>query len=314
MSGSRIALAVGIAVAIGVGFATRPDDRTVPVPGPVYRMDDRIDEGSGLVASATWPGVFWTHNDSGDDPVLYAVNGAGRLVREVPVAGAEAVDWEDLSRGPEGELFVGDMGNNDSDRDDLIVYRIAEPDPYGAGSAEVIGTIRFSYPDQQRLGGVENFDAEGLFFDRDTLYLLTKHRDDLDTTLYRFPALQGEVVLERLGDFTVGGDPDRYGGMVTAADLHPDGGILAVLTYHALFLFDRPGPGEHWLSRLRARVDLDQDVLDQCEAVAWDGWSVLITNEDGAIFRVPGAVHASPATYPPVADVAGAGGASPPAR
>ena len=34
--------------------------------------DKSISESSGLVASRTMPGAYWTHNDSGDGPFIYA--------------------------------------------------------------------------------------------------------------------------------------------------------------------------------------------------------------------------------------------------
>ena len=35
---------------------------------------DPIDEASGIAASRKNPNVLWTHNDSGDGPLLYALN------------------------------------------------------------------------------------------------------------------------------------------------------------------------------------------------------------------------------------------------
>src|SRR5258708_2905483 len=35
-------------------------------------QDSSITESSGIVASRTTPGLFWTHNDSGDGPFIYS--------------------------------------------------------------------------------------------------------------------------------------------------------------------------------------------------------------------------------------------------
>ena len=277
---------------------------TVPVVVDVPQLDEAVLESSGLVRSPRHPGVFWTHNDSGGQAELFAVTAEGVLLRRVPVLGAQAVDWEDVAFDGAGHLWIADTGNNANVRQDLTVYRVSEPDPAGTAPAVVDRTVRFRFPDQAAFPDTQamNFDAEALFWAEGTLWLASKHRSDLDTTLYRFPATEGEVVLERVATFTVGGDPDHYGGMVTAADLHPSGRFLALLTYHAVFVFGVPDASGNWLSRLVHTVPLDQAVMDQCEGIAWDGWSLVITNERRAIHRLADPFRAArfPVTSPKV--------------
>ncbi|MCA9528445.1 MAG: hypothetical protein KC549_19305, partial [Myxococcales bacterium] len=244
-------------------------------------------EASGLVASRQHPGVFWTHNDSGDEARVFAVRSDGRILGEVAIQGATHVDWEDVAVDDAGHLYLADFGNNRSVRADLRVYRLPEPAP-GADRARVDRVLAFRYPDQTRWPDPEErFDAEALFWARGALYLLTKHRQDGRTALYRFPDLSGaagEQVLVRVGERQV--DADAKLGRVTAADVTPDGAHLVVLTYGALLLFDRPATGDDYLANLQRRIDLDPKVLRQCEAVAWDGEDVLVTNEQGDIFRL----------------------------
>src|SRR5687767_4556689 len=71
-----------------------------------------ISESSGLVASRRHDGVFWTVNDSGNAPVLYAITREGKAIAEFPVD-AKNVDWEDLAIDDAGHLYVADVGNND---------------------------------------------------------------------------------------------------------------------------------------------------------------------------------------------------------
>src|SRR4051794_6987818 len=45
------------------------------------RIDSReITESSGLAASRKHPGVFWTHNDSGNGPYIFAITRDGHLL------------------------------------------------------------------------------------------------------------------------------------------------------------------------------------------------------------------------------------------
>src|SRR5262249_9269918 len=59
-----------------------------------------IRESSGIAASRRNAGVFWTHNDSGDGPFIYAFDRQGKHRGVWRVAGAGAVDWEDMAIGP----------------------------------------------------------------------------------------------------------------------------------------------------------------------------------------------------------------------
>ena len=56
----------------------------------------------------------------------------------------------------------------------------------------------------------------------------------------------------------------------TGADLSPDRSRLAVSTYDALWIFDRPADGDNWLAGTASRLALDRAVAKQLEAVSWD--------------------------------------------
>ena len=77
----------------GQAYAPRVLEELAPLP-PELR------EASGLSLSRTQPGVVWAHNDSGDAPVLYAIDLKGKLLAKVGVMNATATDWEDISSGP----------------------------------------------------------------------------------------------------------------------------------------------------------------------------------------------------------------------
>lgn len=265
-------------VGVGVWLLMRTS-----VAGPV--LDGAVDESSGLVASRLHPGIWWTHNDSGGAAILYAVRADGSLVAQVRVRGARNVDWEDLTLDASGRIWIADIGNNRSNRNDLTLYAVPEPPLDGSGAVDVVETLPVHYPEQTGWPDPRrNFDAEALFADGDDLFILTKHRGDTQTVLYAVPPDGGALI--RRSSFDVGGDPDNYGGRVTAADLSADGRFLAVLTYHAIFIFGRPDDGD-WLSVPIGEIPLDQWLLRQCEAIAWVGPLLVVTNEAGRIFTFP---------------------------
>ncbi|MGY5129274.1 hypothetical protein [Streptomyces nigrescens] len=102
--------------------ADEPDGFTI--------SDPRITESSGLTASRTHPGIYWTHNDSDDGPYLYAVDGkSGRTVARITLRGVGAPrDVEAIAAGPDGDLYIGDIGDNlGGSWNHVWIYRFPEP-------------------------------------------------------------------------------------------------------------------------------------------------------------------------------------------
>ncbi|MFI7383406.1 WD40 repeat domain-containing protein [Streptomyces sp. NPDC049813] len=93
-------------------------------------QDPRITESSGLAASRAHPGVYWTHNDSDDGAYLYAVDGrTGKTLATLTLTGIGSPrDVEAISVGPDGDLYVGDIGDNlGGTWDHVWIYKLPEP-------------------------------------------------------------------------------------------------------------------------------------------------------------------------------------------
>ena len=263
----------------------------------------QVDECSGVERGRD--GVLWVHNDSGDSARFFALDPSGALLAEVRVDGARNVDWEDITRDDAGHLYLGDFGNNRNARRDLCVYVVDEPDVRATAGGivhiPVLRTLPFRYADQTAYPDPEqlNFDCEAMFWDAGALWLLTKHRSDIATTLYRLdPAAQGEQVLEPLASADIGSP-------VTAADCSADGRVLAVLSYQYLHVFDRPAAGG---THLRGPVHALLIEGRQCEGLCFDGDRLLFTNEQRDIHCLPLAYARTRDRYlprSPVADVPG---------
>src|SRR5689334_13067270 len=52
-----------------------------------------LSESSGLTASPTREGVFYTHNDTGNPAFLFAIDRNGRSIGAYEVKGARLIDW-----------------------------------------------------------------------------------------------------------------------------------------------------------------------------------------------------------------------------
>jgi hypothetical protein len=190
-------------------------------------------ETSGLARSRRAPDRFWTHNDSGNDPVLYPLSGEGAALGAVRVKGASLSDWEDIaSASCSGGacLYIGDTGDNRAGRALVTVYEVAEPEP--AATETATATARHArFPDQAQ-------DAEALFALPDgALFIVTKGRHG-PISLYRFPAsaTAGDTAtLERVRQLAP--QPRNQADRVTAASASPDGRWVALRTYRTLYLY-----------------------------------------------------------------------------
>lgn len=231
------------------------------LPGMLTRIQAApVNEGSGLCPSVRHKGVFWTHNDSGDGPILYAIHLDGSLVATYKVEGAKARDWEDIDISSDGVLYIADVGNNNHKRTDLTIYTVAEPEELvDEGTLKVQTAIPVTYPDGK-------YNCEALFLDAEgTPALITK--DPGPARIYRL-GKEGWEFEQELPT------PD----VVTGADLSDDH-RLAVSTYLGFVVFKRDDEGT-WTQSHRTFA-----VLEQCEAVCWHNDALLLTSEQRALFR-----------------------------
>jgi len=296
-------------VASGCAVAPCPSPPQGPVPPePFARIaSEAVREASGLVASRRHPGVYWTHNDSGDRARVFAIGLDGRVRGEFQVEGARNVDWEDIATDDAGNLYLADCGNNLNVRKDLVVYRVAEPDDVESGGIlRVQSRHAFRYADQKVFPDMAcfNFDAEGLFWMEGDLWILTKHRTTRGTRLYRLPLGEGDegMALEPVMGFALGVEGSETSvvegaapipgemwlpGTVTAADYDPGRGLLAALTYTDIHLFERTA-GEAFPFRPVATIPIREHGFAQVEGLAFDRHGLVLVNEPGWLFRVRG--------------------------
>src|SRR6185503_10164190 len=108
----------------------RPDAPAGPcvlAGGPAVLPE--IPEASGLAVSRRYPGLLWSHNDSGNAAVLFGIDAGGAARRRVRVP-IRTRDWEDVSaaRCPAGDcLYLADIGDNRLTRRQVQIYRVPEP-------------------------------------------------------------------------------------------------------------------------------------------------------------------------------------------
>ena len=251
---------------------------------------DHIVESSGLVKSRKYPGVYWTHNDSGDYGRIFAITEYGIIIKPewckgpyegISIIEASNIDWEDIATNSEGSLIIGDFGNNWNLRDDLCLYVIKEPNPYEDVTTSFIKKIPFTYPEPRKAHSKKtmNFDAEALFVKKGDYYILTKNRVNKTTRLYVLDEKDDSAVTElRLVDTF------NFNGLVTGADISDDGERLVVLTYNSVWLFEVHSNTNDFFKGRMYRYRFTSTKL--LEGITWNNEDVIISDELNNLYRL----------------------------
>ncbi len=259
--------------------------------------DKSISESSGLVASRSTPGAYWTHNDSGDGPFIYGFDTRGDSLGVFQVTGAQNRDWEDISIGPgpqrdKSYLYIGDIGDNDQQRSEVVVYRVAEPilnysksTRRRPGVTEPAEAIRLQYPDGKH-------DAEALIVHPTSgnIYIITKVLL-ANPAVYEAaaPLASGKLItMRRIGEVRV---PSLFRGVITGGAISPDGLRVALCDYFQGYELVLPSRSTSFNDIWKQRMTgFDLGNRKQGESIAYrlDGKALLATSEgkQPALFQV----------------------------
>lgn len=207
-----------------------------------YLANAEIAEASGLIASRVHAETLFVHNDNGDSARLFALGTDGAdlgVIQLVDDDGdpREADDFEDMAAGPGPDgapwLYLGDIGDNQLERAQLVVHAFPEPDALGDQDVETTA-LALRYPDAPH-------NAETLLFDsRDNRLLVLTKEPSGETRIYSADAHASaaqELVLEgslSFGQGDLSGDPELTGG-----DISADGNTIVLRTTADVFAWTR---------------------------------------------------------------------------
>jgi len=258
---------------------------------PAGRLEDsRIREASGLARSQRQPGVLWTHNDSGAQEILYAIDQQGNSLGRTELKKSRNKDWEDIASFTlDGDpiLMVADIGDNDARHKSRKLYFLKEPKA-GKKETTVDWEVTFKYPDGPR-------DAESAAIDIENERVLILSKRDIPPALYEVPLRTEDdktVTAKWLG--TVNGLPKPSRQDVEFApktkdwhwqpsgmDISADNTAAVILTYRAVYYFLRR-PEQSWLDAFNSRpIRISLGNFPNAEAVAFadDSRTVMVTGE-----------------------------------
>ena len=190
-----------------------------------FEFPKELQESSALVYTQ---GYFWTLNDGGNDPYLYALNnpfGNSEVSLEkkkdiikfkvkLPFSNE---DWEALTYDSV-YFYIGDFGNNLGTRRNLKIYKIKISEALNQ-EVKYVDTISFAYPDQTKFNKrrLHSFDCESMISIGDSLVLFTKNWSNLNSNCYTISKNKGQQDCKFLKTFEPNffvSDATIYNGMV----------------------------------------------------------------------------------------------------
>lgn len=295
-----VILIIGLIGVVGANGSSHKTVKSVQVPDmkPVQikkigKLGKYADiEPSGVIKSRVYDNVYWTQNDSGDEPRIFAHTREGEIYSTddkrkegVRIPDAVNVDWEDICNDNHGHIIIGDVGNRSiNNRRDFCLYWVMEPH-HQTNRISVLKKIFYTYPDYPHYSELpaeqNNYDCEGIFWANEKVYILTKNRANSLTSLYRLDSEKPFEVntLTYLDTFDIG-------GKTTGADATPDGTKVVITTYTAIWVFEvEPGKDNYFDGKISwLPIDVGQN-----EAVCFDGDMLIITSGEGIgdIYEVP---------------------------
>ena len=183
-----------------------------------------LDENSGLIF---YNNNIITFNDSGGEANLYEINAnTGNITRTVTITNATNVDWEDITQDA-SYIYIGDIGNNNGNRTDLKIYKIAKNDYNGSDDIAVAEIIFYSYADQLDFTSnpnTTNWDAEGLISYSDQLLIFSKNWVDNRVNVYSIPKTNGTHSALLKSSYNTN-------GLITSAEISLNENIIYLIGY-----------------------------------------------------------------------------------
>lgn len=206
----------------------------------LYPLPKKLKEVSGITYFPD-TNLIYVLEDRGNKNNIYAINSEGKLEKTITISNASNVDWEDITKDNSGNIYIGDFGNNDNQRQDLCIYKVNK-DQLSKESAVAEYKISFSYPEQTEFPPKKKemfYDVEGFFEHQNYFYLFTKNRSkgfDGTAFIYKILNAPGTQKAIKIGEFKT---CDNYNHcVVTSAAISPDGKKVVILSHDKIVLFE----------------------------------------------------------------------------
>lgn len=174
-----------------------------------FSLPKKLKEVSGIVLSQDQK-IIWAIEDAGNKNVVYGLNRQGELVNDVLVENAQNNDWEDITKDAAGNIYIGDFGNNENDRQNLSILKL-DLKSDSQRSTKVIQTTKFHYEGQTEFPPKKSnllYDCEAFVEKDGSFYLFTKNRSkgfDGTFLVFQIPNKEGDFEAKLIGKLKLEG-------------------------------------------------------------------------------------------------------------
>ncbi|MCD0453826.1 hypothetical protein LPB85_00030 [Chryseobacterium sp. LC2016-27] len=174
-----------------------------------FSLPKKLKEVSGIALSQDQK-TIWAIEDAGNKNVVYGLNRQGELVNDVLVENSENNDWEDITKDTAGNIYIGDFGNNENDRQNLSILKL-DLKSDSQRSTKVIQTTKFHYEGQTEFPPKKSnllYDCEAFVEKDGSFYLFTKNRSkgfDGAFLVFQIPNKEGDFEAKLIGKLKLEG-------------------------------------------------------------------------------------------------------------
>jgi len=259
-----IRVLLSIAIGLIVWNCSSKKSKSTAIVTSLGKVDQRLEEASGLVGSLANPGFLWTINDSGNPPEVFLIDHQAKTTLVCTLLHARNRDWEDIAigAGPNAKkkyIYVADIGDNWAQNELKFIYRFEEPILKSQNKITITqyDTLILRMPDGKR-------DAETILIDPFTndLFLISKREDAvaLYTTPYPY-STNDTIVLRKVMvlPFT----------RIVAGSISLDGTQILLKTYERVYCWKRTRQESLAETFKKKPIELPYDREQQGEAIAW---------------------------------------------
>lgn len=174
-----------------------------------FSLPKKLKEVSGIAMSKDKK-TIWAIEDQGNKNVVYGLDLLGKQIADVLVDNAENNDWEDITADSQGNIYIGDFGNNDNNRQNLAILKLDLKDA-SQKTTKAIQITKFHYEGQTEFPPKKSnwlYDCEAFVEMNGNFYLFTKNRSkgfDGTFLVFRIPNKEGDFEAKLVGKLKLSG-------------------------------------------------------------------------------------------------------------